>query len=75
VAFFLFYVVLAVAAWVKVGPIAGVVATVGLLVFFFIASRPGGSLWTSGQWSSPSHSRAHERLPDTHADSEKNRRA
>jgi hypothetical protein len=66
---------LTVAAWVKVGPIAGVAAIAWLVFMLFIASRPGTTLWGPGPWSPPSRSSSSERPPDTHADREKNRRA
>ena len=71
---FLISVPLAVAAWVKVGPIAGVAAIAWLLFMFFIANRPGTTLWTPGPWSGPSPTRATKRPSDTQADSDDNLR-
>jgi hypothetical protein len=71
---FLIYVPLAVAAWVKVGPIAGVAAIAWLVIMFVIASRPGTTLWGPGPWSAPSPTRSDQRPSDTQADLDKNRR-
>ena len=59
----LLYVPMVVVAWVKVGPVAGVAATV---FFFFVAailSQPGASLFGSGPYASSRRARS-----DTDAD-------
>jgi hypothetical protein len=65
---FLISLPLAVAAWLEVGPIAGVAATVWVLFMLYISSQPGAALFGPGAYSSASRSHSDDRSTDTEAD-------
>jgi hypothetical protein len=65
---------LAVAAWLKIGPIAGTVAVAWLLLMLYISSRPGATLFGPGPYSSASRPRTDKEPTETPAGPTKNRR-
>ena len=67
---FVIFLPLAVAAWLTVGPIAGLVAGAWLLLMLYISGQPGASLFGPGPYSSARRS-GHE----PKADPAKQRRA
>ena len=62
------YLPLVMVAWLKVGPVAGLVVTAWFLFVAFLRSQPGASLFGSGPYSAPSRPRSDKGPTDTEAD-------